>query len=237
MVSGASAGIGAQVVKDLLKNGMVVVGLARRSHLIDNIKQSLPNDQKSRLFGFHCDVRYEASIKEAFLKAEMELGGVDVLVNNAAFMEGFSLLDMKNTQKLKDTIDTNILGVALCARETVNSLKNRGTAGYIINMNSIVGHGVPSKPVYLNLYCPSKYAITALTETLRLELKHEKLPIRITSISPGITRSELTQSDHRFGKYPYLLEEDVSKAVVYCLNTDPSVEVKDILIRPVGEYF
>lgn len=235
VVTGASAGIGAQVVKDLIQNGMIVAGLARRSHLIEKIQESLPSDQRSRLVGYNCDVRFEESIKQTFQKIEMDLGGVDVLVNNAAYMNGFSLFDPKNTKKMADTINTNILGVALCARETVNSMKNRATQGYIIHMNSILGSQVPVKLVHMNVYCPSKYAMTALTETLRLELKKDKLPIRITNISPGFTRSELTQSDPRFGQYPYLLEQDVSRAVVYCLNTPPSVEIKDLRIQAVGE--
>lgn len=71
--------------------------------------------------------------------------------------------------------------MCICTREAVRIMKDHNVAGHIINMNSVVGHYIPmmTEPL-LNVYPASKFAVTALTETLRQELRYYKSKIKVT---------------------------------------------------------
>lgn len=72
-----------------------------------------------------------------------------------------------------------MLGLSIATKQALLNMIQHQTAGHIIHMNSVLGHTVMDIPGY-DLYAPSKYAVTALAETLRLELTRENLPIKVT---------------------------------------------------------
>jgi NADP+-dependent farnesol dehydrogenase len=82
VVTGASAGIGAAIVRDLSKNGITVIGLARRAEKIEEFASELPSDY-GKVHGYCCDVSSLQSIKDAFKWIEEKFGFVNILVNNA----------------------------------------------------------------------------------------------------------------------------------------------------------
>lgn len=185
VVTGASAGIGAQIAIDLANAGMIVVGLARRVERVEALKSQIST---GILHALQCDVTKEDDVMQAFKWIIDKLGGVDVLINNAGVARNFNLIDNGNTAMIKEIIDTNIMAVALCTREAFQSMKSRNFDGHIIIVNSTAGHKVPNFPLIgsFNMYAPSKYAVTAMTETLRQEFQREKTRIKITvfSIAP-----------------------------------------------------
>lgn len=124
----------------------------------------------------------DADVKKAFKWIIDTLGGVDVLVNNAGIMRFANLIDPDNTAIIKEVLDTNVMGVVLCTREAFQSMKSRNVAGHIIIINSVAGHQVPNMPGMgsFNIYSPSKHAVTAMTEVLRLEFQREGTKIKIT---------------------------------------------------------
>jgi NADP+-dependent farnesol dehydrogenase len=181
VVTGCSAGIGAQIGVDLVKAGLIVVGLARRSERVEELKQTLPKNVRENLHALKCDVSKEAEIVATFAQIEKQFGGVDLLVNNAGIGRKMQLTDDDNSEKVREILDTNVLGVVFCTREAVKSMKRRGDNGSIININSVVGHSVPFIPgMAMNIYPASKYAVTAITEALRQELITCNSKIRVT---------------------------------------------------------
>jgi NADP+-dependent farnesol dehydrogenase len=86
VVTGASAGIGSAIVVDLVKTGMVVVGLARRPDRIEALRSSVPKEVRKNLHAMKCDVSKEPQIIATFAEIEKKFGGVDVLVNNAGVL-------------------------------------------------------------------------------------------------------------------------------------------------------
>ncbi|PWA22077.1 hypothetical protein CCH79_00010278, partial [Gambusia affinis] len=138
----------------------------------------------------------------------------------------------------------NVMALSICTREAYQSMKERNVDdGHIINLNSICGHIVINSGD-IHFYTATKYAVSALTEGLRQELREAKTHIRATSISPGIVETEFA---HRFysespdkatATYNHLkaLEAiDVANAVVYVLSAPPHVQVGDVVLRPVEQ--
>lgn len=183
VVTGASSGIGRAIAVDLVKAGINVVALARRKDRLDEIKNEVSKESSAKLYPIKCDVTSEKEIKETFEWIEKNLGGVDILVNNAGILRGINLVDKDNTKEVRDTIDTNLLGPILCTREAFQSMKQKGVDGHVILINSILGHKVPYLVGQLssfNIYPPTKYAITAVTEILRQEFQSLQTKIKIT---------------------------------------------------------
>lgn len=183
VVTGASSGIGAAITIDLVKAGLIVVGLARRIERVEQLREVIPSTATGKLFAIRCDVTQETDIKNSFAWVNEKFGGVDLLVNNAGIIKTINLVDENNTDALRETLDTNILAVALCTREAFQSMKQRGVDGHIIIMNSLTGHIVPYfvglYPSF-NIYAATKHAVTAMTEVLRQEFQSFNTRIKIT---------------------------------------------------------
>ncbi|BFF91761.1 farnesol dehydrogenase [Drosophila madeirensis] len=241
VVTGASSGIGAACCKDLVSKGMIVVGLARREHRLQELKSSLPDDQGARFHGRQCDVSVEQQVIDAFAWIEQTLGGADVLINNAGIVRRTNITDEGNSEALRAILDTNVLGVAWCTREVFLSLQRRKVNdGHVVLINSLAGHIVPMVAgIEFNMYAPSKHAITALTEVLRQEFRKKGTNAKITSISPGVVDTEIfdKNSAELAKSMPMLRAEDVADAVTYCIQTPPYVQIHELTIKPVGERF
>lgn len=188
VVTGASAGIGANIALSLAKAGFIVVGLARRTEPVDALRSSLPAAiAKTHLHSFKCDVRSEDEVKAAFAWITSKFGGVDVLINNAGVFRTQPLIDPDNTVAMRETLETNVMGVFLCTREAFQSMRARDVAGHVVIINSTAGHVVsyvmdamPS----LNMYPPSKHALTAMTEVFRQEFFAAGTKVKITVCVP-----------------------------------------------------
>ncbi|XP_023166806.2 farnesol dehydrogenase [Drosophila hydei] len=242
VVTGASSGIGAASAKDLVAKGMIVVALARRENRLQELKAQLPPDQAKRFYYRVCDVAVEQQVIDTFAWIDKELGGADVLVNNAGIVRSDTfLVDQGNSEAMRAILDTNVLGVTWCTREAFQSLQRRKIDdGHIVIVNSVAGHRVPIMPNFsFNMYGPSKFAVTALTEVLRQEFLTKGTKTKITSISPGVVDTEIIDRSklQDFGVLAMLRSEDVADAISYCIQTPPNVQIHELTIKPVGETF
>lgn len=181
VVTGASSGIGASCVRALLKAGLITVGLARRQNRMNELKSNLPENLQSRLHTLTCDVSKESDVKETFKWIETNLGGTDILINNAGILKSGELVGLDNTKEIVDTVNTNILGVYFCTKEAFNSMKTRKSDGHVVLLNSTAGHTAyfGDDPSY-NIYCGTKHAITAMTETYRQEFQRNGTNVKVT---------------------------------------------------------
>lgn len=170
VVTGASAGIGAAIVRDLVKAGVNVVALARRVDKLEELKKELKG-AKGKVTPFGCDVSDLKSVEAAFAFVEKTLGGTDILINNAGIVKYIKIFgDTKGvTDDISQVVQTNLMGTVWCAREAFKSMTKRNVFGHIVNMNSVVGHSVPFSggdiPAY-NIYPATKYGVTATTEVM-----------------------------------------------------------------------
>lgn len=182
VVTGASSGIGSAIVKELLTHGLQVIGLARRVDRIEELRKQLPSNLQNKLTALDCDVSRLESVNQAFDKIISLFGGIDILINNAGCMCKGKLCT-GNPDEIQKVLQTNVMGVVYCTQRAFQSMKERNFNGHIILINSISGHKVRCLPNYVpdnNIYAPSKFAITAVTEIYRQEFKGLGTKIKIT---------------------------------------------------------
>lgn len=239
VVTGASSGIGAAIVKYLANNGMLVVGLARRVERIEALRNAVAAEARNRIHAIRCNICNENEVIAAFKEIIGKFGPIAVLVNNAGILRNSSLLAEGNTQDIRDIIETNILGVVYATREAFRSMKAHGGGGHVFLMNSIAGHRVSQTNVPMNIYSPTKYAVTALTEVYRQEFNNARTKVKITSISPGFVETEIITQQIRdnLKDFSRLSAEDIADALIYCLQTPPHVQIHELTIKPLGELF
>ncbi|XP_030381022.1 farnesol dehydrogenase [Scaptodrosophila lebanonensis] len=238
VVTGASSGIGASLVKELIAAGVVVVGLARRLERMEQLRQQLPEAKRDQLHIIQCDVTQPSAVETAFDQVVAQLGGVDILVNNAGKLSGGQLLTI-SLDTVQQVLQTNIMGVVYCTQRAFRSMRERNVAGHVFVINSIVGHylfnPLQGHMQELNIYPPTKYALTAMTELFRQEMRDFKTNVKITSISPGLVDTELVPQHYK--TLPMLKADDIVAAIMYSLATPPHVQVHELTIKPMGEPF
>lgn len=183
VVTGASSGIGAILSRQLVAAGVIVVALARRLPQLQELLKQLPDEQRSRLRIRQCDVTNVESVESTFHWIETELGGADILINNAGKLVGGQLLTM-SLDTMQQILQTNIIGAVSCTQRIFQSLRKRKTPGHVVLMNSIVGHylfnPLPGSLQEMNIYPATKHALTAITELLRQEFRDLKTHIKVT---------------------------------------------------------
>ncbi|KAJ6649963.1 Farnesol dehydrogenase [Pseudolycoriella hygida] len=240
VITGASSGIGSAIVLDLVKSGMIVVGLARRAERVDELKKLIPANAQGELYAVKCDISNDHDVKTAFEWIEKKFGTVNVLVNNAGISTLSAIIDEGNDDELKRVILTNLWGLVSASKKFISIVRKQNVVGaHLININSILGHDVVQTPIgrkpVLNVYPGSKFGVTAVSEVLRQEFSYLGLKTKITSISPGLVTTEMTTkngADKMFKNTPSLKAEDISQAVLYALSTPEHVQVHEITIRP-----
>jgi NADP-dependent 3-hydroxy acid dehydrogenase YdfG len=238
LVTGASGGIGEGIARALAGIGMKVAIVARRRERLDTLAAEL-GKRGAQVMVCAGDVGNEAEVLAMFDAVKQQWGAIDVLVNNAG-TGMMSKLEEGQWQDWCDTLNINVAAPALFVREALRGMHAKDEA-QIINLSSIYSHRdqVPN----FSFYQASKFAVRALTDTLRAELAAKGTKVRVGMISPGLVATEFREraSDGKFKyesyfeKYKPLLPSDIADAVLYMLSTPPHVQVQDILLSPMGQ--
>ncbi|KAJ9580227.1 hypothetical protein L9F63_004100, partial [Diploptera punctata] len=221
VVTGASSGIGAAISQELVKKGLKVVGLARRVERVEEMSKTL-SSQPGKLYPVKADITKDTDVKDAFKWIKSNLGGVDILINNAGVNIGNSLTVNGPLEGWRSMFDLNVLALSNCTKEAVQSMKDRGVDdGHIVHINSIYP-------------CTTKHAVTMLAEGLRRELVSQKSKItshlNVVDGKALSTPSDAQQTLHE--SHPHLQPQDLADAVLYVLGTPPHVQVHELTLRP-----
>ncbi len=233
-ISGASAGIGEACARHFARLNARLVLIARRLDRLEALASELNVPT-------HCvqlDVRDHEAVAAAFASLPDEFRGIDVLVNNAGLSRGLLTIQEGQLQDWEEMIDTNLKGLLYVTKAVLPSMVERGQ-GMIINISSIAGRQVYPKG---NVYCATKHATRALSESMQLDLLGSG--IRVTNIDPGMVETEFSEVRYRGdteraaqtykGMRP-LHADDVADAVVFCATRPPHVSVHDMLIMPADQ--
>jgi short-subunit dehydrogenase len=186
VVTGASAGIGAALVRQLAQRGAHVVLTARRLERLQALVTELAPFPGERL-ALPGDIQDEAFCRALIGETVARFGRIDVLVNNAGLGHKSDLAEMP-ADDARTLIGTNLYGLLFASQAAIAAMRRQGH-GQIINVSSIVGQ----RPLPNNaLYTASKTAVNFVSRALRMELRHT--PLIITSVYPGRTRTEFDQA-------------------------------------------
>jgi len=225
LITGASSGIGAATARRAAEAGYRVVLAARREDRLRELAEELGGAQ--RAIAVRCDVS-EWEDNQALARAALDsFGRIDAVFTNAGFGAHRGFLE-ESVEHWRSMVLTNVLGAALTIRATLPHLLERGSGHYLIT-SSVAGRRV----IPGSLYSATKWAVTAIGEALRSELRqmHDNTGIRVTLIEPGMTDTEF------FDQRPQnaLADDDLARAAVYALTQPEHVDVNEILIRPSSQ--
>jgi NADP-dependent 3-hydroxy acid dehydrogenase YdfG len=225
LITGASSGIGAATARRAAETGYRIVLAARREDRLRELAEELGGAQ--RAIAVRCDVS-DWEDDQALAQAALDsFGRIDAVFANAGFGAQRGFLE-ESVEHWRSMVLTNVLGTALTIRATLPHLLERGSGHYVIT-SSVAGRRV----IPGSLYSATKWAVTAIGEALRSELRqmHDNTGIRVTLIEPGMTDTEF------FDRRPQnaLADDDLARAVIYALTQPEHVDVSEILIRPSSQ--
>ena len=237
LVTGASSGIGEATAVALAGAGCAVAIGARRKDRLDALASRL-RDDGARVLRLDLDVTDEESCAAAVRSTRAELGGLDVLVNNAGVMLLGTIVGA-DPEDWRRMLSTNVLGVMYMTHAAIEGMVEQGS-GDIVNVSSVAGR-VARKGA--GVYNASKWAVNAFSESLRQEVTARG--VRIGLVEPGAVTTELTDhitqpeakaaSVQMYTGMRSLDAEDIARAVLYMVTQPPHVAINEILVRPTDQ--
>jgi 3-oxoacyl-[acyl-carrier protein] reductase len=225
IVTGGTKGIGRGIAEALVREGVNVCVSARSRNEIDDTVRELMALGRSRVTGIVCDVRNQAQIKSLFELTQIELGGVDILINNAG-IGIFVPVEEMSPEDFRAVLETNLFGVFYCCHEAIPLMKKRG-GGYIINISSLAGANPHPR---MAAYNASKFGLNGFSEALMQEIRHDG--IKVSYIMPGSVNTEFGGDSPSDQNSWQLQPSDIARVVVDLLHHDDRALPSRVEIRP-----
>lgn len=231
VITGASSGIGAATARALHAEGYRVALLARRADRIEALAAELGEGA----LAIQADVTDRDALVTAARRVKDELGGADVLVNNAGTML-LGPFSSEQRDDYRNMIEVNLLGAITTTEVFLDQLKNGG--GDLINISSVAGRTARAGN---GVYAATKWGMNGWSESLRQEL----LPnVRVTLIEPGIVDTELpTHITHEATRAAVqqgydaatVKPEEIAEVISFVLARPRHLAVNEILLRPANQ--
>jgi len=232
-ITGATSGIGKATAIIYAKNGYDLIITGRRSERLRSISTDLMDKYCTRVTPLSFDLRNFSECEEKINELDLDNNPIDILINNAGLAKGFAPIQEGSIAHWDQMIDTNIKGLLYITRLISPSMISRNQ-GHIINICSTAG-----KEVYPNgnVYCASKYAVDALTKSMRIDLhKHN---IRVSQVAPGhVEETEFaevrfdgdTEKAKIYNEFVPLNSTDVAETIYFITTRPDHVNIQDVLI-------
>ena len=182
LITGASGGIGNELVKKFASLGGNVLGSGTNSEKLDKIKKQYPNIKVKKF-----DIAEHLRIEEFIDDVSLELGGLDILINNAGTNADNLSLRMKE-EEWKKVIDINLTATFLLSKHAIKKML-KSKFGRIVNITSVVGH---TGNLGQSNYSASKAGIIGMSKSLAIE--YAKKNITVNCVSPGFIISDMTMN-------------------------------------------
>jgi len=182
LITGASGGIGGELVKKFVSLEANVLGSGTKAEKLDRIKRKYPNIKVKRF-----DISEHSRIEDFIDNVSLELGGLDILINSAGTNADNLSVRMKEDE-WKKVIDVNLTSTFLLSKYAIKKmLKNK--FGRIVNITSVVGH---TGNLGQSNYAASKAGIIGMSKSFAIE--YAKKNITINCVSPGFIVSDMTMN-------------------------------------------
>jgi len=220
VVTGASSGFGRSTARMLAEAGVRVAGGARR---VDRLETEI---------ALELDVRDPESSERFVAAAVKELGGIDILINNAGLALGRAPFDDSSEEDEQTVFETNVNGLVRMTRLCLPHIREQG---HIVNLGSIAG-----RQAYENAatYVASKFAVRGFTYALREDLLGR--PIRLTTVDPGLAETEFSvvrfygdkdKADSVYKGVDPLTPDDIAECIMFALTRPFHVNVDEIVVK------
>lgn len=240
LITGATAGIGKAIALAFAKEGATLVLLARREKLLKDLQTHLQTQFNTDVKLMICDIRNANEVKSAFISLDEKYKKVDILVNNAGMARGFDKLEDGQIENWDEMIDTNLKGLLYITHEVLPyMIEHKKGSGHIINIGSTAGHEVAPSG---NVYCATKFAVRAITKSLRMELL--EYMIKVSSVDPGMVETDFSinrfSGDKKRAKKVYdgldpLTANDIAETVLFCATRPSHVNINEVVITPTAQ--
>lgn len=238
LITGASSGFGAAFAKAFASEGARLVTVARRLERLKDLEKQLSSQYGTEVLSLGLDVSNYDAVEKSLSQLPEKFSTPDILINNAGMVRGLNNVWETPQSDWNEIIDINIKGILnFCSQIIPKMLKRQ--SGHIFNVCSISGHDTyPGGGVY----CATKYAVRAITDTLRKELVSSS--IRVSMISPGMAKTEFSlvrfQGDEDKAQKTYenlqaLSAEDIAEIVLFMASRPPHVNIADVIVYPTHQ--
>ncbi|MFQ5446566.1 MAG: SDR family NAD(P)-dependent oxidoreductase, partial [Saprospiraceae bacterium] len=234
LITGATAGIGRATAEIFARNGYRVIATGRRVDRLEEMKGKFEETFQTEVLPLTFDVRNQKAVEEAISNLPQAWKEVDILINNAGLSRGLAPIHEGKIEHWDTMIDTNIKGLLYLTRAVSPQMVER-RSGHIINIASSAG-----KEVYPggNVYCATKFAVDALTQSMRLDL--HKYNIRVSQVAPGHVEEtefarvrfdwDIEKAAKVYENFQPLRASDVAEAIFFIATRPPHVNVQDLLM-------
>jgi 3-hydroxy acid dehydrogenase / malonic semialdehyde reductase len=237
LVTGASAGFGAAIVRRFATSGARVVACARRADRV----AALATELGDRVHAIELDVRDRAAVERTIGELPPAFAEIDVVVNNAGLARGLEPAQRARLDDWDQMVDTNCKGLVYVTRAVLPGMVARGR-GHVINIGSVAGsYPYPGG----NVYGASKAFVHQFSLNLRSDL--HGTGIRVTCVEPGLSggtefsvvRFDGDQDRARavYNGVDPLLPDDVAESVYWVASLPPHVNVNSIELMAVAQSF
>lgn len=218
VITGASSGIGADVAREVAKQGGIPILLARRMNKLEELVATIAKTSNIKAYAIELDVSHEQEVVRVFTTIYEQIGDIDVLINNAGFAL-FKNVDEATHEDVKSMFEVNVYGLIACTKAVLPAMKAKDT-GQIINVASIIGK-IPTPKA--SAYAATKHAVLGFTNALRMETSHTG--IQITAVNPGPVKTPFFHLADESGTYTQniskmmLDSKTVAKKIVATIGT------------------
>jgi NAD(P)-dependent dehydrogenase (short-subunit alcohol dehydrogenase family) len=230
VISGGTTGIGLATARMLAGEGARILVFGRHRPELERALEAI-RAEGGEAYGLTADQAEPGEVERVFAEVDARLGGLDVLVNNAATSLGS--LEELSGEEIRYEVSANIGGYIVCAQEAVRRMGAGG--GHIVNVGSM---SADLREEGNSVYVATKSAIQGFSESLRKTVNPRG--IRVTLIEPGKVDTDLVdlpgEEKERLKAGGEMLEpEDIAEAIRYALRQPPRCDVVEIRLRPIGQ--
>ncbi|AEM84725.1 short-chain dehydrogenase/reductase SDR [Streptomyces violaceusniger Tu 4113] len=234
-ITGASSGIGEATALLLAERGAKVVLAARRSDRIEALAARI-TEAGGEAVPVVTDVKRRADLSRLVATARERYGKLDVLVSNAG-ISPISALDDLRVEDWEEMVDVNIKGVLYGIAAALPVFREQGF-GHFVHTLSTAGLRIVPR---MSVYAGTKNAVRAISEGLRQEAGES---LRVTTISPGITETELADSITDPDAKSQIQDSmtkiamppgAIARAIAFAIEQPAGVDVGEIVVRPTAQ--
>lgn len=223
LVTGGTRGVGRAVAARLVREGATVAICGRSPTVVDQAVQTI-GASGGKIAGVAADISSLDGVEQLFTFVDRDLGGLDVLVNNAGIAVLRPAADL-SPEEWQQTLATNLSAGFYCSREAIPRFRKRG-GGFIVNIGSLLGKTAVASGA---AYCASKFGLNGLSEAMMLDCRREN--IGVCTILPGSIDTELFGPSG--GGEWKIHPDDIAEIIVSVLEMPRRTLVSRVEMRPL----